>query len=101
MLETGDPFSEMEGIDIGTLLFTVPPELYDNSFLFIFVVLVIRFIQSKYHKKTEINIIAHNPVSGMRSLGCGACKIGIKSFRHHGTHTAFSCFQVIIMYIRL
>ena len=27
-------------------------------------------------------------VSGMRSLGVGACKIGVKSFRHHGAHVA-------------
>ena len=24
----------------------------------------------------------------MRSLGGGACKIGVKSFRHHGAHVA-------------
>jgi len=41
MIETGDPFSELEGINMGQLLFTVPPELYDNSFLLIFVVLII------------------------------------------------------------
>ena len=41
ILETGDPFSELEGIDIGTLLYTVPPQLYDNSFLFIFLVIIV------------------------------------------------------------
>ena len=34
-------------------------------------------------------------VSGMRSLGDGACKIGVKSFRHHGAHIAFNKFQVV------
>ena len=41
VLDTGDPFSNMEGIDIGTLLFTVPPETYDFILIVIFIVLMI------------------------------------------------------------
>ena len=41
MLETGDPFSDMEGMSMGTLLHTVPPEVYDNNFIIIFLVLVV------------------------------------------------------------
>ena len=39
VLETGDPFSNLEGINIGTLLYTVPPETYDFILLVIFLVL--------------------------------------------------------------
>lgn len=39
VLETGDPFSNLEGINIGTLLYTVPPETYDFVLLVIFLVL--------------------------------------------------------------
>lgn len=38
---TGDPFSNMEGIDIGALLHTVPPETYDYILIVIFFVLII------------------------------------------------------------
>jgi len=41
VLETGDPFSNLEGINIGTLLYTVPPETYDFILLIIFLVLCI------------------------------------------------------------
>lgn len=41
VLETGDPFSQLEGINIGTLLYTVPPETYDFIVLIIFLVLII------------------------------------------------------------
>lgn len=41
VLETGDPFSNLEGIDIGTLLYTVPPETYDFILLIIFLVLAV------------------------------------------------------------
>ena len=39
VLETGDPFSNLEGINIGTLLYTVPPETYEFILLIIFLVL--------------------------------------------------------------
>jgi archaeal flagellar protein FlaJ len=38
--ETGDPFSNLEGIDIGALLHTVPPEAYDYILIVIFLVLI-------------------------------------------------------------
>lgn len=41
VLETGDPFSNLEGINIGTLLYTVPPETYDFILLIIFLVLCV------------------------------------------------------------
>ncbi|MBS3749307.1 MAG: archaellar assembly protein FlaJ [Candidatus Thermoplasmatota archaeon] len=41
VLETGDPFSNLEGINIGTLLYTVPPETYESILLIIFLVLCI------------------------------------------------------------
>lgn len=41
VLETGDPFSNLEGINIGTLLYTVPPETYDFILLIIFLVLTV------------------------------------------------------------
>jgi archaellum biogenesis protein FlaJ (TadC family) len=41
MLETGDPFSQTQGMEMGTLLHTVPPNVYNNNFIFIFIVLVI------------------------------------------------------------
>ncbi len=41
VLETGDPFSSLEGINIGTLLYTVPPETYDFILLIIFLVLCV------------------------------------------------------------
>jgi archaellum biogenesis protein FlaJ (TadC family) len=41
VLETGDPFSNLEGINIGTLLYTVPPETYDFIVLIVFLVLTV------------------------------------------------------------
>jgi len=42
MMEVGDPFSGMpERINVGALLHFVPPELYDQNFIIIFVVLLI------------------------------------------------------------
>ncbi len=41
VLETGDPFSQLDGINIGTLLYTVPPETYNFIVLIIFLVLII------------------------------------------------------------
>ena len=40
--EIGDPFKGMEGrINIGALLHWVPPDIYDQNFIIIFIVLVI------------------------------------------------------------
>ncbi len=50
--ETGDPFSNMEGIDIGTLLYTVPPETYDLILIVIFAVLMIHSFILSYTVKT-------------------------------------------------
>jgi len=41
IIETGDPFSSLENINMGTLLHTVSPEIYGSVFLFIFIVLII------------------------------------------------------------
>lgn len=41
MLETGDPFSDTASINIGAMLHTVPPEVYNNNFIVIFIVLLI------------------------------------------------------------
>ncbi|RLF58581.1 MAG: hypothetical protein DRN27_04990 [Thermoplasmata archaeon] len=50
--ETGDPFSNMEGIDIGTLLYTVPPETYDFILIVIFAVLMAHSFILSYTIKT-------------------------------------------------
>ncbi|MDG6229609.1 MAG: type II secretion system F family protein [Candidatus Thermoplasmatota archaeon] len=41
VLETGDPFSDLEGINIGTLLYTVPPETFNFILIIIFLVLIV------------------------------------------------------------
>jgi len=41
MIETGQPFSGVEQINIGSILYTMNPALYENNFLIIFFVLVI------------------------------------------------------------
>ena len=41
MLQTGDPFAEAEQIDMGTLLYTVSPDAYNNNFIIVFIVLLI------------------------------------------------------------
>ncbi len=41
MLETGDPFKNIERINIPALLNVVPPEIYDQNFFIIFIVLLI------------------------------------------------------------
>jgi flagellar protein FlaJ len=40
MLETGQPFSGVEQINIGTVLYTMDPAIYNNNFIIIFFVLV-------------------------------------------------------------
>ncbi len=51
VLETGDPFSNLEGIDIGTLLYTVPPETYDFILLVIFLVMAVHSLILSYTVK--------------------------------------------------
>lgn len=41
MIETGNPFEDLEQVNMGALLHTVPPEVYNNNFIIIFTVLVI------------------------------------------------------------
>jgi len=41
MLETGTPFSGVEQINVGSLLFTVDPTVYQNNYFVIFFVLII------------------------------------------------------------
>lgn len=41
MIETGNPFEDMQQINMGALLHTVPPEVYNNNFIIIFTVLVV------------------------------------------------------------
>ncbi len=41
MIETGNPFEDLEQINMGALLHTVPPEVYNNNFIIIFTVLVV------------------------------------------------------------
>ena len=41
MIETGNPFEGTRMGDVGTILYTVPPELYDHNFIVIFIVLII------------------------------------------------------------
>ena len=41
IIETGDPFSGLENINIGTLLHTVDPEVYGLIFFIIFIVLIV------------------------------------------------------------
>jgi len=41
MIETGTPFSEVDQINIGSILYTIDPSLYENNFIIIFLVLVI------------------------------------------------------------
>ncbi len=52
ILETGDPFSGLENINMGTLLFTVPPETYDLVLLIIFAVLVLHCFLMAYTLKS-------------------------------------------------
>jgi archaellum biogenesis protein FlaJ (TadC family) len=40
MLQTGQPFSGVDRINVGTLLYTIDPALYQNNFIIIFFVLV-------------------------------------------------------------
>jgi len=48
VLETGDPFSDLEGINMGSLLYTVPPETYNFILIVIFLVLVIHSFMLAY-----------------------------------------------------
>ncbi len=48
VLETGDPFSDLEGINMGSLLYTVPPETYDFILIIIFLVLMIHSFMLAY-----------------------------------------------------
>jgi len=41
MIETGDPFANVERINIPAILNIIPPELYNQNFLIIFIVLLI------------------------------------------------------------
>ena len=41
MMSTGDPFSDVGEINIGTLLYTVPPDVFSNNFIIIFIVMTI------------------------------------------------------------
>ncbi len=41
MLQTGDPFGGVEQLEMGALLSTIPPDLYNNNFIVIFGVMVI------------------------------------------------------------
>jgi len=41
MIETGTPFSEVDQINIGSILYTIDPALYENNFIIIFLVLVV------------------------------------------------------------
>jgi flagellar protein FlaJ len=52
IIETGDPFSGLENINMGTLLHTVPPDMYGSVFLFIFVVLIIHCLIMAFTLKT-------------------------------------------------
>ncbi|HEC82252.1 MAG TPA: archaellar assembly protein FlaJ [Thermoplasmatales archaeon] len=40
-LETGDPFNELQYIDIGSILTTIPPQVFANIFVIVFFVLVV------------------------------------------------------------
>ncbi|MBN2603537.1 MAG: type II secretion system F family protein [Candidatus Thermoplasmatota archaeon] len=52
IIETGDPFSGLENINMGTLLFTVPPETYEFILLIIFAVLVLHCFLLAYTLKS-------------------------------------------------
>ena len=52
IIKTGDPFSGLENINMGTLLFTVPPETYEFILLIIFAVLVIHCFLLAYTLKS-------------------------------------------------
>ena len=41
MIETGSPFSGLEQVNVGSILYTIDPNLYENNFIIIFFVLVI------------------------------------------------------------
>ena len=49
MLETGDPFSSTEmNINMGQILYSVQPEIYDQNFIIIFFVMIIHCILMAY-----------------------------------------------------
>lgn len=54
VLETGDPYSGLEGMDAigGNLLTAIPPELYSGNYLIIFVVMVIHCFMLSLTLKT-------------------------------------------------
>ena len=78
MLETGDPFSTTEGMDMGTLLHTVPPSIYNNNFIFIFIVLVahcfmlgltLKMMRGSHQYVTYVWIVAVTSVIVQVSIG--------------------------------
>jgi flagellar protein FlaJ len=52
MIETGDPFTQLSEINVGAVLETVPPEVYNTTFMVIFFVLVIHCFIMAFTLKT-------------------------------------------------
>ena len=52
IMETGDPFSGLDTINIGTLLYIVPPEVFETIMMVIFMVLTIHCFVLSYTLKT-------------------------------------------------
>ncbi len=51
MIETGSPFSDLEQVNIGSILYTIDPALYQNNFIIIFFVLVVHCFMLAYTLK--------------------------------------------------